>query len=87
MLQDGEKGVINSSFEYVQNFNVEQRDKLKSFKHRFTTGDDISDLLELLQVVLNRFGSIEELFMQGYSAGDKNIIPALSRFCDTLPVA
>jgi len=74
----------NSPFEYAQNFNGEQREKLKSFKHRFTTGDCLSDLLELLQVVLSRFGSIEELFTQGYSGGDKNIIPALSRFCDSL---
>jgi len=76
-----------SPFEYVQNFNAEQREKLKSFKHRFTTGDCLSDLLELLQVILSRFGSIEELFMQGYSGGDKNIIPALSRFCDSLSAA
>jgi len=74
----------NSPFEYTRNFNAEQRGKLKSFKHRFTTGDCISDLLELLQVVLSRFGSIEELFMRGVSAGDKNIIPALSRFCNSL---
>jgi len=77
----------NSPFEYAQNFNGEQREKLKSFKHRFTTGDCLSDLLELLQVVLSRFGSIEELFMQGYSCGDKNIVPALSRFCDSLTAA
>jgi len=77
----------NSPFEYAQNFNAEQREKLKSFKHRFTTGDCLSDLLELLQVVLSRFGSIEELFMQGYRGGDKNIIPALSRFCDSLTAA
>ena len=74
----------NSPFEFVRNFNGEQREELKSFKHRFTTGDDISDLLESLQVVLGRFGSVEEFFMQGVSEGDKNIVPALSRFCDSL---
>ncbi len=77
----------NSPFEYVQNFNAERREKLKSFKHRFTSGDCLSDLLELLQVVLSRFGSIEELFMRGVSGGDKNIVPALSRFCDSLTAA
>lgn len=77
----------NSPFEYAQNFNGGQKEKLKSFKHRFTSGNDISDLLELLQAALSRFGSIEELFMQGYSDGDKNIIPALSRFCDSLTAA
>ena len=74
----------DSPYEYVQNFNVAQREKLKSFKHRFTTGDSISDLLELLQVALSRFDSIEELFLQGLSDSDKNIIPALSKFCNSL---
>ncbi len=77
----------DSPFEYVQNFNGGQREKLKSFKHRFTTGDDISNFLKLLQVVLSRFGSIEELFMQGYRGDDENIVPALSKFCDSLTAA
>jgi len=74
----------NSPFKFVQNFNAEQGKKLKSFKHRFTTGDCLSNLLESLQVVLHRFGSIEKLFMRGVIAGDKNIIPALSRFHNSL---
>jgi len=74
----------NDPFEYVQNFDGKQTEKLKSFKHRFTTGNDISDLLKLLQIVLSRFGSIEEFFMQAYSSSDENIIPALRRFCDSL---
>jgi uncharacterized protein (TIGR02757 family) len=74
----------DSPFEYVQNFNGEQREKLKSFKHRFTAGDSLSDLFESLQVALRKFGSIEELFIQGYSGDDKNIVPALSKFCGSL---
>jgi uncharacterized protein (TIGR02757 family) len=74
----------DSPFEFVNGFSAKQRENLKSFKHRFTTGDCISDLLESLQVTLGRFGSIEEFFLQGYSDGDKNIIPALSRFCSSL---
>ncbi|MDD5326811.1 MAG: TIGR02757 family protein [Phycisphaerae bacterium] len=71
-------------FEFVMNFDKQKRKKLKNFKHRFTAGDDISDLLELLKKVLNQYGSIEELFIQGYNPEDKNIIPALSKFCDSL---
>ena len=74
----------NSPLKFVQNFDEERKAKLKDFKHRFTKGDDISDLLELLQIVLNRFGSIEKFFVQGYNPSDKNIIPALSNFCDSL---
>ena len=73
-----------SPFEFVRNFDKDKRGKLKSFKHRFTAGDDISDLLELLRGVLGKFGGLEEFFVQGYNPHDKNIIPALSKFCDSL---
>jgi len=74
----------NSPSKFVQNLDEQRKAKLKDFKHRFTTGDDISDLLELLQTVLHRFGNIEKFFAQGYNPGDENIIPALSNFCDSL---
>jgi uncharacterized protein (TIGR02757 family) len=69
---------------FVLNFDERKRAKLKDFKHRFTTGDDISDLLELLRDILNKFGSIEKFFTQGYNPGDSNIVPALSKFCNSL---
>lgn len=71
-------------FEFVINFSRDKRHTLRDFKHRFTTGDDISDLLELLREVLERFASIEACFARGCGIGDKNIIPALSKFCDSL---
>ena len=74
----------DSPFEFVGGFDGRKRAKLKDFKHRFTTGDDISDLLVLLKRILERYGSIEKFFVQGYNPGDKNIIGALSKFCDLL---
>jgi uncharacterized protein (TIGR02757 family) len=74
----------NSPFNFVQNFDNEKRDKIKGFRHRFTTGDDISNLLDLLRGVLIEFGSIENFFVKGYSPNDKNVIAALSKFCDSL---
>ena len=73
-----------SPFQFVRGFDEQKRAKLKDFRHRFTAGDDISDLLELLRDVLGEFGSIEKFFVQGHNSGDKNIIPALSKFCDSL---
>lgn len=73
-----------SPFEFVLSFDKQKRKKLKSFKHRFTSGEDISDLLELLKKVLKQYGSVEEFFVQGYNPDDKNVIPALSKFCDSL---
>lgn len=72
---------------FVRDFDVRKRAQLRDFKHRFTTGDDLSDLLELLRTVLEEFGSLEQYFARGYSSGDATIIPALSKFCDSLCAA
>jgi len=69
---------------FVINFDKNKRLMLKDFKHRFNTGDDISDLLALLKKIINRCGSIEQYFALGYNPGDKNITPALSKFCNSL---
>jgi uncharacterized protein (TIGR02757 family) len=74
----------NSPFKFIRSFDNQKRKKLKDFKHRFTTGDDISDLLELLRNILHEFGSIESFFANGYNPGDENIVPALSKFCESL---
>jgi uncharacterized protein (TIGR02757 family) len=73
-----------SPYAFVMNFDKAGRQKLNSFKHRFTTGQDISDLLSVLKKVLRQKGSIEKHFSSGYNKGDENILPALSRFCDSL---
>jgi uncharacterized protein (TIGR02757 family) len=61
-----------------------KRKSLENFKHRFNTGTDIADLLEILKIVLKEFGSIEKAFLAGYKKEDKNIIPALTIFCERL---
>jgi uncharacterized protein (TIGR02757 family) len=73
-----------SPYTFVQGFDKTKRERLNGFKHRFTTGQDIADLLTLLKKVLNRYGSIQSFFVQGYNPDDKNIIPALTRFCNSL---
>lgn len=73
-----------SPFKFVLNFDKQKRWKLKDFKHRFNSGDSLSDLLELLKRVLSQHGSIQEFFVQGYNPDDRNIIAALSKFCDSL---
>jgi uncharacterized protein (TIGR02757 family) len=73
-----------SPCEFVWGFDERSRRTLRDFKHRFTTGEDISDLLELFSKVLAENGSIENYFLLGYSKTDKNVLPALSKFCDGL---
>ncbi|MBN2588886.1 MAG: TIGR02757 family protein [Sedimentisphaerales bacterium] len=74
----------DSPFEYVLSFNQAKRKKLQNFKHRFNTGDDIADLLELLKTILKEYGSIEKYFLNGYDESHENIIPALTTFCNSL---
>jgi len=73
-----------SPYEFVRGFGKAERKKLSGFKHRFTTDQDISDLLMLLKKVLDRYAGIEEFFIQGYNPDDRNIVPALSKFCNSL---
>jgi uncharacterized protein (TIGR02757 family) len=75
-----------SPFDFTLNFNKTKRERLADFKHRFNTGNDISDLLELLKIVLKKHGSIENFFLEGYNNDDSNIIPALTDFCGRLYV-
>lgn len=70
--------------EFVRNFDSSGRKKLLGFKHRFTTGGDISDLFVELKEVIRKAGSIERYFMTGYSSADETVIPALTIFCDSL---
>jgi uncharacterized protein (TIGR02757 family) len=69
---------------FVMDFSPAHRRKLHGFQHRFTTGEDISDLLTLLKEIIEQSGSIENYFLSGYSKTDENIIPALSNFSDSL---
>jgi uncharacterized protein (TIGR02757 family) len=73
-----------SPFDFVTGFTRKNRARLENFKHRFTTGDDISDLLVLLKGAITKSGSIEKFFLRFYVPAEENIIPALTRFCDSL---
>jgi len=73
-----------SPYEFVRGFGKTERKKINGFKYRFTTDQDISDLLILLKQVLNQYRSIEEFFIKCCNSGDTNIIGGLSKFCKSL---
>lgn len=78
-------GIMGSSpCGFVRDFDASARRKLRDFKHRFNTGDDMSDLFVLLKGVIRKFGSIENYFLEGLNSDDNTVIPALRRFCDSL---
>jgi uncharacterized protein (TIGR02757 family) len=73
-----------SPYKFTINFNSAKRKTLDSFKHRFNTGSDIADLIEILKIILKKHSSIENFFLEGYNNDDENIIPALTNFCNCL---
>jgi len=50
------------------------------FKHRFTTGDDMANLLWGARGVIRRHGSLNECFLDGMGDDDETVAPALARF-------
>jgi len=52
----------------------------KDFKHRFTTGEDISRMLTGAKRAINRHGSLEKCFQKGIRPDDENLMQALMRF-------
>ncbi|MEN6424852.1 MAG: TIGR02757 family protein [Phycisphaerales bacterium] len=71
-------------YRFTSRFDNRRRAKLRGFKHRFTTGEDLSDLLGLFRRLLDEHGSLEAFFQQGYRDEHVNVLPALSAFCDSL---
>jgi uncharacterized protein (TIGR02757 family) len=78
----GRMGESPSAF--VRGFDDTGKERLRGFKHRFTTGEDIADMCELLSGALSKYGTLELFFVRGYNQAAQNIIPALSKFCDSL---
>ncbi|MDD5658670.1 MAG: TIGR02757 family protein [Actinomycetota bacterium] len=52
----------------------------KNFKHRFTTGEDISNLLYATKAIISEYGSIESCFYLFMDKNDDSILPALRKF-------
>lgn len=57
---------------------------LGDFKHRFTTGAELADLLYGSARVIAEYGSIEACFLAGYSPEGETVLPGLSRFVEKI---
>jgi uncharacterized protein (TIGR02757 family) len=67
-------------FDFTASFDRRKAQRLDSFRHRFTSGSDIADLLLALKAAIRRHGSIEGLFSSCVHHGDPDVTAALSRF-------
>jgi uncharacterized protein (TIGR02757 family) len=64
----------------VRSLNTSIKYQMRPFKHRFNTGADIVELLEIVSGWLNQHGSIEAVFSDGIRPDDTNVLKPLSRF-------
>lgn len=69
---------------FVREFDRRKRRNLADFRHRFNTGDDISDLIEQLKYILSTAGGLEAYFLKGYKPTDKNVAAAIGAFCGSI---
>jgi uncharacterized protein (TIGR02757 family) len=54
------------------------------FKHRFTTGPELVDLLKGITTVAEEYGTLNNCFVAGQSKTDVNVFPAMTAFVDCL---
>lgn len=54
------------------------------FKHRFTTGDDVAEMLSCAAVAVRRHGSLKTCFVSHYREEDETMLPALSLFIEEI---
>ncbi len=57
---------------------------LAGFRHRFTRGVEVADMLWAARCVVRSFGSLEACFTAGLIREEETILPALTRFVNTL---
>jgi len=75
----------NKPAEFAKNFNLAKDLKyFINFRHRYTEGKDVAMLIHLIGRTLEEYTDLETVFLQGYSANDINIKPALSIFVNKL---
>lgn len=58
--------------------------ELKDFKHRFTNGEEMAAFLWAIKNLIKTFGSIEDCFMAGYTASNKDMLKAIRSFTDKI---
>ena len=79
------KEMNSSPAKFVSNVSEKELRKLfANFKHRFNTGNDITNLILGIKNARNKFGSLENCMLSEMKTDDKNILPALSKFVDEI---
>ena len=74
-----------SPYEFLMSSSKKSLEKMFcDFKHRFTTGDELANLLYGVKRAIETQDSVENCFMAGFSPDDETVIPALCNFVDSI---
>ena len=74
-----------SPYEYLMASDLELlRNEFLFFKHRFTPGEEMACLLSSARELIERFGSLNKAFLEGYDEKDHNIAPAMLIFSENI---
>ena len=72
---------MGSPYDYLKNSAKKDiYNDFKFFKHRFTTGEDISSLLFSTKEIINDYGSLNNCFCKDYDKSSDTVLPALRDF-------
>jgi uncharacterized protein (TIGR02757 family) len=66
---------------FVRRFDPRNHPELRPLVHRWVDGRDLAALLVILRNMLERSGSLEGFFLEGYSENHEDLGPALESFC------
>jgi len=75
----------DSPSDFAKNFDIKKDSKLfKGFVYRYTKEKDIALLISIIGKTLNKYGTLEKAFMEGFSSSDKSIKPSMTSFVNIL---
>ncbi len=76
---------LSPPYKTVKNCTEESlRSRFSGFKHRFTTEEDLIRFILGIRDVLDRYGSIHNLFISNYKKTDKNYLAAQIKTVETI---
>ncbi len=79
------KRITSSPFLFLKDSSPDTLyDTFKDFKHRFTTGSELSCLLMNIKNAIVKYGSLNNCFLQGLGEEDKSVLPAALSFAKNL---
>ena len=78
-------GMKPSPFQFLKISSKKQiRKTFKGFKHRFSTDEDLANLLMGIKYAVGKYGSLNACFLNGYDDSHSTVQDALTSFVDEL---